>query len=515
MKRWLIALACSLAALCAADAALAQSRKVDEAALTAAARNTRSRVIIMMEAPGSGGTQESYSNPSAYLTTALSTHAVGIQAIVPGSSVATAEVTVDGLRRLGSDPRVKRVFLDRVAKPQLSDTTRLMGAVPSWARGQEGKGALVAVLDTGVQNDHPFLRGRVVAEACFSSTAASESATTACPNNGREMIGAGAARPCTLDDCNHGTHVAGIVAGLDGHQNPTSPRLDGVARGAGIVAVQVFSNFTSGCDGAPTCVASFASDQLRGLLHVKKLVETDRMPIAAVNMSLGGGRHEANCDSESPLTEVVNDLARLNVAVVIAAGNEAFTNAIDEPACIRAAISVGAVDKNNVVADYSNSSQLVTLLAPGSNVTSSSVGGTFVQMSGTSMAAPHVAGAIALLRAAAPNRSLADIVGALRSSGVAVTDARNNLARPRIQLDRALAALNVPAAAASCPSEGGEADLVSRVTRSAPGADPSAARMAAGAACTPPAAAPAPPPAPAAPAPPAFTPDAGGRIMIR
>jgi subtilisin family serine protease len=514
MKRRLIALACSLAALCAADAALAQSRKVDEAALTAAARNNRSRVIIMMEAPGSGGQQEAYNDPGAYLRTALGAQAVGIQTIVAGSSV--AEVTTDGLRRLGNDTRVKRVFLDRVAKPQLSDTTRLMGAVPSWAGGQEGKGALVAVLDTGVQNDHPFLRGRVVAEACFSSTAASESATTACPNNGREMIGAGAARPCTLDDCNHGTHVAGIVAGLDGHQNSTSPRLDGVARGAGIVAVQVFSTFTSGCDGgAATCVASYTSDQLRGLLHVKKLVETDRMPIAAVNMSLGGGRHEANCDSESPLTEVVNDLARLNVAVVIAAGNEAFTNAIDEPACIRAAISVGAVDKNNVVADYSNSSQLVTLLAPGSDVTSSSVGGTFVEMSGTSMAAPHVAGAIALLRTAAPNRSLADIVGALRSSGVSVTDARNNLARQRIQLDRALAALNVPAAAASCPSEGGEADLVSRVTRSAPGADPSAARMAAGAACTPPAAAPAPPPAPVAPAPPAFTPDAGGRILIR
>src|SRR5262249_54213492 len=266
---------------------------------------------------------------------------------------------------------------------------------------------------------------------------------------------------------------------------------------------------------------------------------------AAVNMSLGGDRFEANCDDDSPLTQVVNELTGLNVAVVIAAGNEGFTNAIDSPACIRAAVSVGAVDKNNVVADYSNSSQLVTLLAPGSDVTSSSVGGTFVQMSGTSMAAPHVAGAIALLRAAAPNRSLADIVGALRSSGVAVTDARNNLARPRIQLDQALAALNVPAAAAaSCPSAGGEAGPFFRGLASAPAADAAtiekaravfgadsavkvmpdgsllvtpkgAVRMAAGATCTPPAAAAAPPPAPVAPAPPAFTPDAGGRIMIR
>src|SRR5215471_5449754 len=229
MKRRLIALACWLAALCAADAALAQG-KVDEAAVTAAAQSTRSRVIIMMEAPGSGGTQESYSNPGAYLRTALTTNAVGIQTIVPGSSVATAEVTTDGLRRLGGDPRVKRVFLDTAVRPHLSDTTRLMGAVPSWALGREGNGALVAVLDTGVQNDHPFLRGRVAAEACFSSTVASQNATTACPNNEREMVGAGAARPCASPGCNHGTHVAGIVAGLDGHLNPTSPRLDGVAR---------------------------------------------------------------------------------------------------------------------------------------------------------------------------------------------------------------------------------------------------------------------------------------------
>jgi subtilisin family serine protease len=555
MKCRLIALACSLAALCAADTALAQSRKVDEEAVRYATQNTRSRVIIMMQAPESGGQREAYTNPSAYLRSALATHAVGIQNIVPGSSVATAEVTVDGLRRLGNDTRVRRVFIDRLMATSLSDTTREMGAVPSWALGQEGKGALVAILDTGVQNDHPFLRGRVVAEACFSTTSASQNATTACPNNQSEMIGAGAARPCTSPGCNHGTHVAGIVAGLNGHQNPTSPRLDGVARGAGIVAVQVFSNISAGCGANnPTCALSFSSDQLRALLHVKKLVETDRMPIAAVNMSLGGGRHEANCDSDSPLTQVITDLAALNVAVVIAAGNNGFTNAISEPACIRAAVSVGAVDKSNVVASYSNSSELVTLLAPGSNVTSSSTGGTFVQLSGTSMATPHVAGAIAVLRAAAPNRPLADIIGALRSSGVAVTDARNNLARQRIQLDRALAALNVPAAAAaapspaaaSCPSEGGEAGVVARVMASAPvadaatiekaravfGADSAVKVMpdgsllvtpkgavhgvaAAGAACTPPAAAPAAPPAPVAPAPPAFTPDAGGRILIR
>src|SRR5262249_3861245 len=157
-----------------------------------------------------------------------------------------------------------------------------------------------------------FLRGRILAEACFSSNVPNLAARTVCPQDRTELIGAGAARPCDqrIAGCDHGTHVAGIVAGFDGHSAPSSPRLDGVARQAGIVAVQVFSRYTGadacGAGNATGCISAFTSDILRGLLHVKKLVEVDKMPISAVNMSLGGGRFDKYCDADSPLTEVIN-----------------------------------------------------------------------------------------------------------------------------------------------------------------------------------------------------------------
>jgi subtilisin family serine protease len=436
--------ACALAAtLLLAPAASAQSGgKVDESAIRIAAQNSRARVIILMEAPASGGQQAAFANPIGFLQSTLGTQAANVQAVGAGSSAVVAEVTATGLRQLATDPRVKRVFQDKLMKPYLSDTTKLMGAAPAWTAGQEGNGRIVAVLDTGVAADHPFLRGRVVREACFSSTVASVRSRTACPNNEGEMIGAGAARPCPLaEGCDHGTHVAGIAAGFDGHATAASPRLDGVARRSNIVAVQVFSVFNSNesCSDAPPCPLSFTSDQLRGLLHIKKLVEVDRMPIDSVNMSIGGGRFQDYCDDQSALTPVLGELAALDVAVVVAAGNESFTDALGEPACIRSVISVGALTKGRAVADFSNSAPMLTLLAPGVEVVSSIPTG-FGSKNGTSMAAPHIAGAIAVIRAAYPDASLASIIETLRATGTPVTDPRNNQTNTLVLVDRALAA---------------------------------------------------------------------------
>jgi subtilisin family serine protease len=410
------------------------------------------RVIVVMQAPASGGQRDAYENPSGYVQSTLAADVASVQPLAAGSPIAIAEVTPNGLRLLSADPRVKRVFPDEAVAPHLADTTRVMGAIPSWATGQEGNGQIVAILDTGVQADHPFLTGRVVAEACFSSTVAAQNVTATCPGNQTEMIGAGAARPCAANGCYHGTHVAGIAAGFNGHNGPAGPRLDGVARRANIVAVQVFSQFNTAAAcgaGNTTCPRSFTSDQLKALLHIKKLVEVDRMPIAAVNMSLGGGRFENYCDDTSALTQVFNELAALNVAVVVSSGNDGYTNAIGQPACIRSAVSVGSVDKAGAVAvQYSNSATMVSILAPGSTVVSSGVGN-FMSLSGTSMAAPHVTGAIAVLRAAFPARPLSFILDALRNNAVQTTDPRNNLQFPRVQLDRALAALNAAAASES------------------------------------------------------------------
>ncbi len=137
---------------------------------------------------------------------------------------------------------------------------------------------------------------------------------------------------------------------------------------------------------------------------------------------------------------------------MIAAGNGASTDAIAAPACISTAISVGATTDSDTpggadhVAGYSNVSSQIALFAPGSTITSSIPGGGFQTKNGTSMAAPHVAGAWALMKSKAPDGSVAEILSALVATGVSIHDDRPGgaVTKPRIQLDAAISALSPP-----------------------------------------------------------------------
>jgi titin len=132
-------------------------------------------------------------------------------------------------------------------------------------------------------------------------------------------------------------------------------------------------------------------------------------------------------------------LRSVNIATVVASGNESTKDAISSPGCISTAISVGATfDTSDTVAGYSNSSSILNLLAPGSGITSAVPGGGYGTWSGTSMATPHVAGAWAVLKQKAPTASVTEILNALASTGVSVTDT-NGIAKPRIKIDAALA----------------------------------------------------------------------------
>lgn len=100
-------------------------------------------------------------------------------------------------------------------------------------------------------------------------------------------------------------------------------------------------------------------------------------------------------------------------------------------------------DANNAitsksVAGYSNSSAYLKLLAPGSSINSSIPGGEFAYFNGTSMAAPHVAGAWAVVKSKYPNASVDEILAALTNYGQAVTDTRNNITKPRLRLSSAI-----------------------------------------------------------------------------
>jgi uncharacterized protein (TIGR03437 family) len=345
-----------------------------------------------------------------------------------------------GLQFLQTSASVLSIEEDDSAPPSLAQSVPAVGAPAAWTSGYTGAGQAVAILDTGVDKTHPFLAGKVVAEACYSTTDASSNIFSTCPGGVPASTEPGSGVNCP-SGCSHGTHVAGIAAG----RGDTS---SGVAKEANLIAVQIFSRFENAvdCGGAAPCVRTFQSDQIRGLERVLELSQTQK--IAAVNMSLGSGQYISNCDALRPATKAaIDNLRARGIATIVSSGNSSATNGISTPACISSAISVGSTlletdPRNNVVgesvAGYSNSSAYLKILAPGSAISSSVPGGGFATFSGTSMAAPHVAGAWAVLKSKYPNASVDEILTALTNYGLPITDTRNNITKPRLRVSSAL-----------------------------------------------------------------------------
>src|SRR3989338_5598907 len=329
------------------------------------------------------------------------------------------EVDEKALADLISQEGVISIEEDIAVPPTLSDTIPLIGAEDAWAGGYSGAGQVIAILDTGVDKNHPFLAGKVVSEACYSSNTATSS--TLCPNGQVQQIGSGAGVNCSIAGCYHGTHVAGIAAGKGSD-------FSGVAKDANIIAIQVFSNFSGD-------VRSRSSDQILGLERVYNL--RNAYNIAAANMSLGGGRNTSPCDGDSRKS-IIDLLKGAGIATVISSGNDSYSDAISSPGCISSAVSVGATTKSDQVASFSNSASFLDLLAPVEDVNSSVPGGRFIKLDGTSMAAPHVAGAWAILQQKSPQSSVDEILSALANTGKPIWDNRNNITKPRIQVGRAI-----------------------------------------------------------------------------
>ncbi len=342
--------------------------------------------------------------------------------------------------------------------PTLDGVSRI-GAPSLWDlygldQGYDGTGVTVAVLDTGVDKNHPFLNGAVVSEACYSTN--STNVESLCPGGVTHSTAPGSALPygsppgtglCPSGQCDHGTHVAGIIAGR--RNIPGSPVAGGVAPGADLVAIQVFSLFTStaDCGSSAPCVRAYTSDIMKGLERVYALREV--YTISSVNMSFGGGSYSSNCDTD-PTKPIIDSLRSGGVASVISSGNNGSCGSLTAPACISSAVSVGATDvdayNNDIVAGYSNSASFLILLAPGSNITSSVptiYPDPYQTWSGTSMAAPHVSGAWALMKQAKPGATVDDVLAAFTSTGPSVTDSKcTGVTNKRIKLDGLDGALN-------------------------------------------------------------------------
>ena len=365
----------------------------------------------------------------------------GSQILSEFTVVPSAVAVVDGagLRALLADRSVAAMTLDRMAPMALdvstgvidSDLLNTAGILGNNFEGSTGGAYEVAILDSGVDNQHNAFLGRIVAQACFSGG-------SDCPNGATSQVGGNAADNCTYSvQCDHGTHVAGIAAGTSftgGHE--------GVARGAGIVGVQIGSRFDDAatCGGTIPCWRYFFSDLDLALQHTLNLRNGGRN-IAAINLSLGGPLHttEANCGAAFPNTQnLAANLQAAGVAVVAAAGNDGSGTSVSYPGCLPSTFTVAATDDSDTPAGFSNNNAITDWWAPGVNIdapvtTSTTAHG---NKSGTSMATPHVVGAMALLRECVDGNGVPQTVSAaaadLSATGTTIT--HDGVSRPRINV---------------------------------------------------------------------------------
>ncbi|MFN4274162.1 MAG: S8 family serine peptidase, partial [Aliihoeflea sp.] len=361
------------------------------------------------------------------------------------------------LGRLASDPSVLRIHEDRTSRPLLSDTVDLIGGPEAQAQGATGDGWAVAVLDTGARRTHKFLSGKVVAAACFSTHQPSQQITSTCPGSATSSTAINSADDCNDANrrgCGHGTHISGVAAGYNATPQAGEP-VGGVAPGANIISIDVYTRrAVAGCEDLPAqytsgCLVSFESDQIAGLERVLELSQTHN--IAAVLMSFGDGRENSECTSD-PRRHIISDLAGQGIMPIAAAGNEGYGDAVNAPACIGNVVAVAASDNDNNPSPMTNWGALIDLVAPGVDVTSSHTIGNdpfsnhWSSRSGTSIAAAHVAGAVAALKSVVPGASTAAIFNALYDGGRDVTHA--GITRPIIDMGEALKLLGGPAAKA-------------------------------------------------------------------
>jgi len=343
--------------------------------------------------------------------------------VVPSALITASKEAVDELIQMDEEVTLE---YDRPLYPFLPETVELVGAkqvrTPSMGGDEsyDGRGWVVAVLDTGFDVSSPYLRNKIVGEGCFVTAQ-----DYRCPNGAKSQTGPGAARAAI--GATHGSLCASIAAGAGNG-------LTGVAAGSDLLLVNVFGEFANGTStqGAST------SAILLGLQYVH--YASANYSIAAASLSLGGGYSDWYCDDESPsLRNLVSVLAGDGIAVVVASGNEGYEDGIAFPACLSQAVSVGATNKGDTVARFSNSAEFLTIVAPGVQISSLSGGTQLAWASGTSMATPVVSAAFAIYRSVqGASSTVSAVTKKLVDSGVRVVDGKNGLSFSRLNIRNAL-----------------------------------------------------------------------------
>jgi subtilisin family serine protease len=286
---------------------------------------------------------------------------------------------------------IQRIYLDQKVKASLAESVPQIGAPQAWAAGFDGTGVNVAVLDTGIDKTHPDLSGnKVVAEANFTP------------------------QPTPADENGHGTHVASTVAGTGA---ALAGLRKGVAPGASLMNGRVLDQFGSG--------------QFSWIIAGMEWAAANGADV--ISMSLQGGFS----DGTDPLSQAANQLtASAGVLFTIASGNfGAFgDSSVTTPGTATSALTVGAVDKSNILAGFSGRGPRLgdfaikpDITAPGVDIIAARAAGTalgpivdefYTMISGTSMATPHIAGAAAILKQEFPSFTPQELKSALVSTAV-------------------------------------------------------------------------------------------------
>ncbi|MET7857499.1 S8 family peptidase [Streptomyces sp. NPDC005318] len=298
-----------------------------------------------------------------------------------------------GAARIAATPRI---WLDGKVKAVLDRSTAQINAPTAWKAGYEGQGVKVAILDTGVDANHPDLAGRIAEAKNFSDSTSTD------------------------DHFGHGTHVASIVGGTGAASSGTRR---GVASKADLLVGKVLGDDGSGSESQVIDGMEWAAAQ-----HAK-----------VVNMSLGA---PIQTDGTDPMSQAVNTLtASTDTLFVVAAGNSGpGPSTIGSPGAADAALTVGAVDRDDSLASFSSRGPRFgdgavkpDVTAPGVGIVAARASGTtmgtpvdadYTAASGTSMATPHVAGAAALLAQQHPNWGAQQLKDALVSTSHTVSDTK-------------------------------------------------------------------------------------------
>ncbi|MFJ7200498.1 MULTISPECIES: S8 family serine peptidase [unclassified Streptomyces] len=264
--------------------------------------------------------------------------------------------------------KVAKIWYDAPAKVALDKSVAQIHAPEAWAAGYDGTGTKVAVLDTGIDLGHVDVKDRVIATKSFVGT------------------------PTVQDGHGHGTHVASTIAGSGA---ASGGRYKGVAPGADLLIGKVLDDKGSGPDSGVIAGMEWAVEQGADV----------------ISMSLGSPGDSA----DEPSTQALNRLSATSKSLfVVAAGNDGpGKSTLGSPGAADAALTVGAVDKSEVLADFSSRGPRSydrgikpDVTAPGVGIVAARAAGTamgtvvddkYTSANGTSMATPHVAGAAAIL----------------------------------------------------------------------------------------------------------------------